>query len=74
MTVLMWEARAADGRLDDLVNYARTHADPAAQVFRSNGPEPRLVVIDPAGQGLPDVDSALLARPAHSWRFEPVER
>lgn len=74
MTVLMWEVRAADGRLDELLEYVRTHADPAAQVYRSRGPEPRIVVIDPTGRGLSDVDPALLARPAHSWPFELVER
>lgn len=73
MTV-MWEVRAADGRLDDLVAYVTAHADPAAQVFRSNGAEPRVVVIDPTGRGVPDVPPELIARPPHAWPFEPVAR
>jgi hypothetical protein len=71
---LMWEARAADGRVDDLVAYASAHADPAAQVYRSDGPEPRVVVIDPTERGLPDVPPDLVARPPHEWRFDAVLR
>ncbi|MDT4983866.1 MAG: hypothetical protein QOF95_1356, partial [Pseudonocardiales bacterium] len=41
---LMWEVRAADGRLAELVAYVSAHADPAAQVFRSDGIDPRVVV------------------------------
>lgn len=70
----MWEARAATGRLDELVAYVLSHADPAAQVYRSSGAEPRVVVIDPTGRGLADVPADLLARPAHSWKFEPLPR
>jgi len=70
----MWEVRAADGRLDDLVAYVSAHADPSAQVFRSVGDDPRVVVIDPTGRGVPDVPAELVARPPHEWRFEPVSR
>jgi len=70
----MWEVRAADGRLDDLVAYVSAHADPSAQVFRSDGDDPRVVVIDPTGRGVPDVPAELVARPPHEWRFEPVAR
>lgn len=71
---LMWEVRAADGRLDDLVAYVDAHADPAAQLLRSGGAEPRVVLIDPTGRGVPDVPSELVARPPHEWAFEPVTR
>ena len=71
---LMWEVRAADGRLAELVAYVSAHADPAAQVFRSDGTDPRVVVIDPTGRGLPDVPADLIARPPHEWHFEPVTR
>jgi hypothetical protein len=71
---LMWEVRAADGRLADLVAYVSAHADPAAEVFRSDGTDPRVVVIDPTGRGLPDVPADLIARPPHAWHFEPVAR
>ncbi len=70
----MWEVRAVDGRLDELVAYASLHADPAAQIFRSDGADPRVVVIDPSERGLPDVPAELLARPPHEWRFDPVVR
>jgi hypothetical protein len=70
----MWEVRAADGRLADLVAYASAHADPAAQVFRSDGTDPRVVLIDPTCRGLPDVPDELIARPPHEWHFEAVTR
>ena len=71
---LMWEVRAPDGRLDDLVAYVSAHADPSAQVLRSDGDDPRVVVIDPTGRGVPEVPAELVARPPHEWRFEPVAR
>lgn len=74
MTTLMWEARAADGRLADLVAFADAHADAEALIFSAAGPEPRVVVVDPSGRGLPDVPAELLARPAHAWRFQACER
>lgn len=69
----MWEVRAAPGRLDELVAYVNLHADPAAQLFRSDG-DSRVVVIDPSGRGLPEVPVELTARPPHEWHFEPVPR
>jgi hypothetical protein len=71
---LMWEVRAAPGRLEELVAYVSAHADPGAQVFRSDGDDPRVVVIDPTGRGLPDVPAELVVRAPHEWRFEPVPR
>lgn len=74
MTVLMWEARAAEGRLDDLVAYADEHAHPSALIFRSGEPDPRVVVVDPSGGGLGDVPDELVARPPHEWPFQAVRR
>ena len=71
---LMWEVRAAAGRLDDLVGFVCAQADPAAQVYRADDGDPRVVVIDPTGRGVPDVPSELVARPPHEWRFEQVPR
>jgi hypothetical protein len=71
---LMWEVRAADGRLAELVAYVSAHADAAAQVFRSDDTDPRVVVIDPTGRGLPAVPAELIARPPHEWYFELVTR
>jgi hypothetical protein len=69
---LMWEVRAATGRIDALVEHVRTHVHPDAQVYRSDDTEPRVVVIDPTGAGPTDVPASLLARPAHAWHFERV--
>ena len=69
---LMWEVRAAPGRLDELVAHVVAHADPSAQVYRTGGGEPRVVLIDPSGRGVPDPPPGLLARPAHQWTFERV--
>jgi hypothetical protein len=74
MTTVMWEVRAAAGRLDELVAFVDRVADPSAFVFRSAEPDPRVVVIDPSGHAMPDVPADLIARPAHSWPFEPVSR
>jgi hypothetical protein len=71
---LMWEVRAAPGRLDELVVFVRDAADPAAQVYRSDGPDPRVGLIDPSERGIADVPDELVARPPHTWRFQPVER
>ncbi len=70
---LMWEVRAAPGRLDDLVAFVCAAAVPSAQVFRADGP-PRVVVIDPTGRGVDAVPADLVARPPHSWPFEAVPR
>lgn len=71
-TTVMWEARAAEGRLADLIEHVRAHAVPAAQIYRGADGPPRVVVIDPTGTGISDVPPELLARPAHQWAFEPV--
>ena len=68
----MWEARAADGRADDLLAWVLDHAPPDARVYRST--DARVVVIDESGAGLPEAPAELLARPAHAWRFTPVPR
>jgi hypothetical protein len=74
MSTIMWEVRALPGTVDELVAFVVAAADPAAQIYRSAGPEPRVVVIDPTGRGVPDVPGGLIARPPHSWPFEPVAR
>ena len=73
MTV-MWEAKAAAGRADDLLAYVLEHADPSADVYRSAGQVGRVVVIDPTGTGIPDVPDDLVDRPPHAWPFEAVPR
>jgi hypothetical protein len=67
---LMWEARAAPGRGDELLAWALEHADADADVYR--GGDERVVVIDATGRGLPDAPPELVARPPHVWPFERV--
>jgi hypothetical protein len=72
MTTLMWEAKAAPGRVDDLVAHVLEHADPTADVYRSD--DDRVVVIDPTGRGVLDVPADLVARAPHAWPFTAVPR
>jgi len=75
MPTVMWEIRAAEGRLDELLDWALGRLDPAARVYRSNVGEARMVVIDGTGQAarqLADPPAELIARPGHSWEFSPV--
>jgi hypothetical protein len=72
MTTVMWEVRAAEGRIEDLIAHVAAHADPAADVYRSA--DGRVVVIDPTGRGLSEVPGELVARPPHVWGFQQVPR
>ena len=80
--VLMWEVRAAPGRFAELVAFVEAHAHPSARVYCAGDPDAttpdghdaRVVVIDPAGMGVPDVPSELVARPPHQWAFDEVPR
>ncbi|MFE9096053.1 hypothetical protein [Streptomyces sp. NPDC007264] len=78
----MWEARAAAGRAEDLLAWAReqelTPAPLRRETFRA--PQDRVLVItwwdaDLAADlpDLPDPDGELAARPVHRWRFESVD-
>jgi hypothetical protein len=69
---VMWEAKAATGRGDELLAWALANADPLADVYR--GADGRVVVIDGTGRGLPTPPPELLARAPHVWPFEPVPR
>ncbi len=72
--VLMWEVRTAGDRLDELVAHLDAHADPSAQIYLSQGEEPRVVVIDPSGHGIAQVPTHLMVRPPHTWEFQAVTR
>ena len=72
MRTLMWEAKAAEGRAAELLAWVLRHAAPDADVYES--PDARVVVIDRAGNELPDPPAELLARPPHAWHFTPVPR
>ena len=69
---VMWEAKAAPGRDDELLAFALENAHPDADIYCS--PDARVVVIDRTGTGLPDPPNDLLARPVHLWQFSPVLR
>lgn len=72
MTTVMWEVKAADGRIDELITWALAHSDPAANLYRSA--DGRVVVVDATGAGLPAPPDELVARPPHAWPFQPVPR
>ncbi|MEU5043414.1 hypothetical protein [Streptomyces griseorubiginosus] len=83
MTVaLMWEARAVDGRGDELLAWARRQELPVRplrrETLRAEGD--RVLVItwwdaayDAELPEIPEPDGELVARAVHRWRFESVE-
>ena len=80
MTVaLMWEARAAQGRGGELLEWARAQALREAPLRREtfHAPADRVLVItwwdapyDADVPELPDPPGDLAGRPVHRWRFE----
>lgn len=66
----MWEAKAAEGRGDDLQAWVLEHA-PTGSVYRA-GERVVLVVDLAAGGPPPEPPADLLARPPHAWRFTQV--
>ncbi|RFC72796.1 hypothetical protein [Streptomyces sp. AcE210] len=82
MTVaLMWEARAAEGRGEELLAWARAQvlaAEPLRREF-FRAPQDRVLVItwwdaayDAELPELPDPEGELVTRTVHRWRFEAV--
>ena len=65
----MWEARAADGETDALLEWLVGQAPEGAQIYRSTD---RVVLIAEAPLVLADPPEALVARPPHSWEFDRV--
>ena len=82
MTVaLMWEARAADGRGEELLAWARAQELPARPLRRETfrAAQDRVLVItwwdapyDADLPELPEPDGELASRAVHRWRFESV--
>ena len=74
-SVTMWEVRAADGQVEQLLAWLLPRLAASAQVYRGAAGGPRVVVLDPTGEvtdRLAGVPADLVARPAHAWQFEPV--
>ncbi|MFF9816933.1 hypothetical protein [Streptomyces sp. NPDC014006] len=82
MTVaLMWEARAAADRGEELLAWARAQSVDGTPLRRETfrAPQDRVLVItwwdapyDADLPELPEPDAALVIRPVHRWRFESV--
>ena len=82
MTVaLMWEARAADGRGEELLAWARAQELPARPLRRETfrAAQDRVLVItwwdapyDADLPELPEPAGELASRAVHRWRFESV--
>ncbi|MER6181059.1 MULTISPECIES: hypothetical protein [unclassified Streptomyces] len=83
MTVaLMWEARAVDGRGEELLAWARAQELPRAPLRRETfrAPQDRVLVItwwdaglDAELPELPEPGPELAGRAVHRWRFESVD-
>ncbi|MFF0010600.1 hypothetical protein [Streptomyces sp. NPDC005374] len=82
MTVaLMWEARAAEGRGEELLAWARRQDLPVRPLRRETfrAPQDRVLVLtwwdaayDAELPELPEPDGELVARAVHRWRFESL--
>ncbi|MFG2590914.1 hypothetical protein [Streptomyces sp. NPDC048438] len=84
MTVaLMWEARAAEGRGAELLEWARARAaELAREPLRGEllrAPQDRVLVLtwwdagyDDELPELPEPEAGLISRPVHRWRFESL--
>ncbi|MFF3461113.1 hypothetical protein ACWCQN_00295 [Streptomyces sp. NPDC001984] len=82
MTVaLMWEARAAEGRGEELLVWAREQRLPEQPLRRETfrAPQDRVLVItwwdapyDTQLSELPEPPGDLVTRAVHRWRFESV--
>ncbi|WP_328358703.1 hypothetical protein OG828_20435 [Streptomyces sp. NBC_00457] len=82
MTVaLMWEARAVEGRGEELLAWAREQRLPEEPLRRETfrAPQDRVLVItwwdadyDAVLPELPEPDGELVTRAVHRWRFEAV--
>ncbi|MFI6419904.1 hypothetical protein ACIBG6_21210 [Streptomyces sp. NPDC050842] len=80
---LMWEARAAQGRGTELLEWARAQVLAYEPLRREilRAPQDRVLVLtwweaaalDAELPELPEPEAELITRPVHRWRFESVE-
>jgi hypothetical protein len=77
----MWEARAAEGRAEELLAWARRQDLPVRPLRRETfrAPQDRVLVLtwwdapyDAELPELPEPDGELVARAVHRWRFESL--
>nr|WP_202498353.1 hypothetical protein [Streptomyces sp. SID5469] len=77
----MWEARAVEGRGDELLAWVEKQDLPGRPLRREvlRAPQDRVLVItwwdaayDAELPELPDPDGELVTRTVHRWRFESV--
>lgn len=64
---VMWEAKAASGQTEALVEWLLERCPEGAHVYRSAD---RVVLIAEAPAHLDEPPAALVARPPHSWEFD----
>jgi hypothetical protein len=67
MSWVMWEAKAAPGQTEALVEWLLSSAPEHAQVYRSTD---RVVLIAEAPASVEEPPAALVDRPPHSWEFD----
>jgi hypothetical protein len=67
MSWVMWEARAAAGQTDALVEWLLAHAPADSQVYRSSD---RVVLIARNPLLLDEAPPDLIARSPHAWEFD----
>ncbi|MFF8842439.1 hypothetical protein ACF08N_06845 [Streptomyces sp. NPDC015127] len=82
VVALMWEARAADGRGAELLEWARAQELAPAPLRRETfrAPQDRVLVItwweaahaEAELPELPEPAAGLTTRPVHRWRFESL--
>ena len=65
----MWEAKAAPGETDALLDWLLAQAPDGAQIYRSDD---RVVLIAELLAALPGPPSELIARPPHAWNFDRI--
>jgi hypothetical protein len=64
---VMWEAKAAPGQADALLDWLIRRAPEAAQIYRSAD---RVVLIAELPLSVGNPPESLVARPPYSWEFD----
>jgi hypothetical protein len=67
MSWVMWEAKAAPGQTEALLEWLLVRSPEGAQVYRSSD---RVVLIAEAPASVDEPPAALVDRPPYSWEFD----